>query len=378
MTVFGLFSGIGGLELGFHLEGFAPTEMCELDASCRAVLKSHFPHTTVHNDILNLRHIPAVDVLLAGFPCKPFSQAGPTSGLKDSRHLLAAMFEIIAKSPRPMHIVLENVPNIVHLRRGEALAYITSRLDALGYRWAYRMVDAIEFGLPQRRRRWILVASFDEAVPSRLFIHRPRHVASKTGDAYGFYWTEGNRGLGWAKDAIPPLKAGSGISIPSAPAIWDRANRRILTPDIRDAERLQGFDTDWTASAGPAAQEQRQRWQMVGNAVNVPVARYVARLISATGTEDIALGGRFGKDGPWPNAAVGRKGHRREVHHTVEQHSPATPILAFLKYTNRTLSYRATKGFRMRLEASSLQYPPQFLLDLKHHERLMLNTSETR
>ena len=65
----------------------------------------------------------------------------------------------------------------------------------------------------------------------------------------GFYWTEGLRGLGWAVDAVPTLKGGSTIGIPSPPAIWNPKDGSITTPSITDAERLQGFEPDWTQPA---------------------------------------------------------------------------------------------------------------------------------
>ena len=90
----------------------------------------------------------------------------------------------------------------------------------------------------------------------------------------GFYWTEGSRGLGWAIDALPTLKGGSTLGIPSPPAIWDPKDGSITTPDIRDAERLQGFEADWTEPAAEVPGVRRShRWKLVGNAVSVPVAQ---------------------------------------------------------------------------------------------------------
>ena len=99
--------------------------------------------------------------------------------------------------------------------------------------------------------------------------------------ACGFYWTEGNRGLGWAVDATPTLKGGSGLGIPSPPAIRLPNGGGICTPDIRDAERLQGFDADWTLVEGQDERRRNgQRWKMVGNAVSVPVFSWVGDRLS--------------------------------------------------------------------------------------------------
>ena len=82
---------------------------------------------------------------------------------------------------------------------------------------------------------------------------------------------------GWAQDAVPTLKGGSTIGIPSPPAVWHRlgeAGRRIVTPNITEAERLQGFDAMDSAS-GVGLQSQGNAWKLVGNAVTVGVAEWV-------------------------------------------------------------------------------------------------------
>lgn len=371
MNVFGLFSGIGGLELGFHQAQFETAGLCERDTFCRTVLAKRFPGVLLESDIFDLQVLPKVDVILVGFPCQPFSQAGPTSGISASKSLLAKMFQLVETSSPPTHIVLENVPNIIYLDNGEALAYITKKLERLGYHWAYRIVDTLEVGIPQRRRRWILIASLDDRVPSRLLDwDAPARIRTEA-TAHGFYWTEGTRGLGWAHDAIPPLKAGSGLNIPSPPAIWDRRTRKIATPDIRDAELLQGFSANWTACVGEDLKAQRQRWKMVGNAVSVPVARYLANILRSGCRTNVPLGTRFLKSGPWPPAAYGHRGERRAITLPGPIETPTTPILDFLAYETVPLSFRATRGFRTRLHESSLKYPSQFIADLRFHERLM-------
>src|SRR5207249_10844106 len=105
--------------------------------------------------------------------------------------------------------------------------------------------------------------------------------------ACGFYWTEGIRGLGWAVDAVPTLKGGSTIGIPSPPAIRLPVDRIILTPDIRDAERLQGFSANWTLPALEGDTVRKgARWRLVGNAVSVPVERWVGERLKAGGSYD--------------------------------------------------------------------------------------------
>jgi len=123
------------------------------------------------------------------------------------------------------------VPFMLRLERGQAMAYLTRELTERGYRWAYRVVETRAFGLPQRRRRVLLLASRGSDPRAVLFADdvgepEPRHPFADCDRgvmprdmACGFYWTEGVRGLGWALDAIPTLKGGSTVGIPSPPAI---------------------------------------------------------------------------------------------------------------------------------------------------------------
>src|SRR6516225_1686689 len=112
---------------------------------------------------------------------------------------------------------------MLRLRQGRAMSVLIEQLEDLGYTWAYRCVDALAFGRPQRRPRVLIVAARRDDPRSVLLSDDEAaevETDSRSRDACGFYWTEGNRGLGRAVDAIPPLKGGSKIGIPSPPAIW--------------------------------------------------------------------------------------------------------------------------------------------------------------
>jgi DNA (cytosine-5)-methyltransferase 1 len=371
VNVVGLFAGIGGLELGFRQAGFKTRLLCEIDDECGHILAKRFKNVPLIPDIAEVTCLSAADIVTAGFPCQSFSQAGLTRGLASSRPLISELLRLIRTADElPRYVVLENVPNIVHLAGGEALRYITRVLEPLGYTWAYRIVDTSAFGLPQRRARWFFVASLRGDAPTILLEQDARSVTRPTPRAHGFYWTEGNRGLGWADDAVPPLKSGSTVGIPSPPAIWMVEERAIVKPTIRDAERLQGFPAGWTDSEGSDTSAERRRWRMVGNAVSVPTAQWIARRIAAQLSAEEPAGHRFLKTGRWPRAAWGRKGERYEVRVSAFPYPPRyTPILDFLTEVPEPLSMRATRGFRGRLEASSLRYPAAFLDALRHHER---------
>ncbi len=366
----GLFSGVGGIELGFQRAGHESLLLCEIDKPARAVLEARLPDIPKHDDICTLRKLPkGTQLVVGGFPCQDLSQAGQTRGIEGSRSgLVGEVFRLLRKTPAPW-LVLENVPFMLQLARGQALEVIVCALEELGYRWAYRVVDARSFGVPQRRRRVFLVASLEED-PRRVLFADDRgspadRVRSKE-TACGFYWTEGVRGLGWAVDAVPTLKGGSTVGVPSPPAIWF-PDGHVGTPDIRDAERMQGFRANWTA---PAAQVSKEglRWKLVGNAVCVPVAQWLGKRLKEPGDFKLEDVEPLVRHGAWPDAAwnVGQGRFTASVS-AWPRRLKRTPLLEFLRWPVKPLSSRATAGFLRRTEKGSLRFPPGFIDALRAH-----------
>jgi DNA (cytosine-5)-methyltransferase 1 len=200
-------------------------------------------------------------------------------------------------------LILENVPFMLKLDKGHAISRIVSALERMGWAWAYRTIDSRAFGLPHRRRRVILVASRERDPRPVLFnsdAGEPNEIA-RGNHACGFYWTEGNTGLGWAIDAIPPLKGGSGLHIPSPPAIWFPRRRCIVVPSIEDAERLQGFPAGWTEPAADEIADHRRRWHLVGNAVSVPLAEWLAKRLRTDSGYRSNSDKKLKKGQPWPD-----------------------------------------------------------------------------
>ena len=372
MRVVGLFAGIGGIELGLQNAGHETLMLCEKDPQARAILEARFPSVPLHDDVATLDVTPrGTDLVAAGFPCQDLSQAGRTGGIDGEKSgLVTHLFRLLEQCEVP-HVLIENVPFMLRLGRGAAMDYLVTQLEGLGYRWAYRVVNSRAFGLPQRRRRVYLLASRSGSPADVLFGEDAEQPSAcgHEGRACGFYWTEGNRGLGWAVDAIPPLKGGSGLGIPSAPAIWF-PDGRVATPDIRDAERLQGFEPDWTLAAA-AVGRPSARWKLVGNAVSVPVAAWIGeKLHSLSGEAGTHLGRPMGER--WPDAAWGEAGRRFEIDVSSWPRAVRSPSLeSFLSFPPKPLSKRATSGFYGRLIKSSLNYPETFGDALRNHVRTM-------
>lgn len=377
MRVVGLFSGIGGLELPFRERGSETEMLCEVWEPAQTVLRHHFPEASIQPDIATLKSIPgSVDVITAGFPCTDLSQAGRTAGIKGKESGLVKHVFRLLKSRRVEWLVLENVRNMLVLDKGQAMQYLTTELERLKFRWAYRLVDSRFTGVPQRRHRVLLVASRNHDPRQVLFADEAGEpiASSFREDAFGFYWTEGLRGLGWARDGVPPLKGGSTVGIPSPPAIWmpqSAPGRRVVTPCIEDAEALQGFARGWTAVAD-TNRSNGPRWKLVGNAVTVGVARWLVGRLHSPGSVqvDSVLAANLRR---WPDAAFGEAGRvwtfnascwpRREPY----QH--LTDLLTSERL--KPLSSRAATGFWSRANVSPLDMRDDFLEDVKRHADLM-------
>lgn len=370
MKVAGMFAGIGGLELGFSRAGHESVHLCEIWEPARAVLRQHFTDVPLSPDISELDDLPEeTEVLTAGFPCQDLSQAGRTHGIEGSRSgLVSNVFRLLDKQRIPV-VVLENVSFMLQLDRGQGMARLVEAFEERGYRWAYRVVNSMAF-LPQRRERVFMVATLGDLDPSDVLFadhaELPEQETSLDSHAHGFYWTEGTRGLGWAPNGVPTLKNGSTVGIPSPPAIL-MPSGQIIKPDIRDAERLQGFQQDWTEAA---AQVDRStlRWSLVGNAVTLPVAEWLGRRLSEPGKHDPERESTIPNGSRWPRAARGSLGERYSVYAgSAPVYRERTDLHEFLKYPGVPLSIRATRGFLSRAEKSSLRFKPGFLDRVRAH-----------
>ena len=371
----GLFSGIGGFELALGRLGHDCVGVSDIDHGSTKVLSSRFPDVPIHGDVETIRSINGADILTAGFPCQDLSQAGAKRGIRGTRsRLVDHVFRLIdGARKKPEWVILENVSYMLKLKQGRGMQHVLESAERLGYNWAYRVIDARCFGLPQRRERVVILLSRTHN-PAEVLFPMGRvepSVNDRVGDVdplclYGFYWTEGKRGLGWVKDAVPTIKGGSTLGIPSPPAIWNPSSGKFGTPSISDAERMFGFPSGWTQPAGEAAGRQGGRWKLVGNTICVPMVDWVGcQMQSPKGLG--ADSRRISKADRLPLAAFGIAGQR----HAVDVSSwvmpaPPTRLGEFLSEETKPLSVRAAAGFLRRArESTAIRFADGFLESLE-------------
>ena len=158
-----LFSGIGGISLAAEWAGIETVAFCEIEPFCQKVLRKHWPHVPIYDDVraltkarLDADGIGTIDIIAGGYPCQPFSVAGKRRGAEDDRHLWPEMFRIIAEI-RPRWVIGENVAGHVNLGLDDVL----SDLESIGYTAQAFVIPACAVGAPHRRDRVFIVAYSD-------------------------------------------------------------------------------------------------------------------------------------------------------------------------------------------------------------------------
>lgn len=156
-----LFAGIGGIRLGLEqaCQSLGFENECvltsEIKTSAIQVYQENFKPDKMWGDIttISTQQIPDFDILLAGFPCQPFSSAGTRQGFLDTRGTLFFEIERILKDKSPFGFLLENVEGLVQHDDGRTLTTIVNKLEQLGYQVKYDVLNAKDFGVPQDRKR---------------------------------------------------------------------------------------------------------------------------------------------------------------------------------------------------------------------------------
>lgn len=176
-TFIDLFAGIGGIRIAFERNGGKCVFTSEWDKPCQVMYEANFGEKP-RGDITKVKadEIPDHDILTGGFPCQAFSIIGNKLGFTDTRGTLFFDVERILKAKQPKAFLLENVKQLVSHNKGRTFKVILERLENLGYFVHYKILNGLDFGVPQKRERIILVG-FKEDYP---FEFPKNGVAKKT------------------------------------------------------------------------------------------------------------------------------------------------------------------------------------------------------
>lgn len=308
MKVASLFSGIGGIDLGFQQAGFDVVFANEIDEdACRTYRNNFGNDVLVEGDIksIDAKSMPDFDVLVAGFPCQPFSIVGRQKGFKDPRGNMFFEIARIIDVKRPPVVFLENVANLVEHDDGKTFLVIYNTLVQFGYYIKYKVLDGKEYGnVPQQRKRIFIVAfqdveksdrfQFPEAVDLTVGLKGIFDLTAKHSDVYyynesSFYYEQltkivkarnviykiNDHGVSSRKNIVcPTLTANMGTFPDRVPVIVDDFGIRKITP--QECLALQGFPKDF----GFKGISLNAAYKQCGNSVVVPVIMRIAEQIS--------------------------------------------------------------------------------------------------
>lgn len=294
MTFIDLFAGIGGIRLAFENAGCYCVFSSEIDTSACETYSANFSERAC-GDIRGIKSedIPAFDILLAGFPCQAFSVIGKREGFADTtRGTLFFEIERILRDKKPRAFMLENVKNLTAHDNGRTYKIIMNHLESLGYNVHAKILNALDFGLPQKRKR-IIIAGFRENVLFNFPSTVPECERKKLSDILEinpdrkYYVSDSIRAsrLSRLKDKnFPkPYISHENVAGTVTPHEWSAALRAgasanyILInderrPTEREMLRLQGFPESFRIVVPYGKMKQQY-----GNSVAVPVIEAVAR-----------------------------------------------------------------------------------------------------
>ena len=283
-----MFCGIGGFHIAAEQLGMECVFACDIDEEAQRAYHHNFGVEPA-GDITEIQPnaIPDHDILMAGFPCQPFSIIGDMRGFEDVRGTLFFNLAETIEAKRPDAVLLENVRQLSSHNRGRTLARIIEVLEELGYRTDWKLLNALDFGLAQKRERTFIMGFRDHSVPFQWPDPLGEHPSLDTvleGDVPDRYFASEHIRLKrrakheseyelaiWHEN-----KGGNVSSHPFSCALRAGASynyllvngERRLTP--REMLRLQGFP-EWFELPGSYQQIRKQ----TGNAVPAPVAKAV-------------------------------------------------------------------------------------------------------
>jgi DNA (cytosine-5)-methyltransferase 1 len=295
-----LFAGIGGIRLGFQKVFGSKASFVfssEIDKYAQKTYYENFKDLP-QGDItqINENEIPKFDILLAGFPCQPFSNAGLKKGFNDTRGTLFFDIARIVKYHKPQVVFLENVKGFKNHDKGNTFKVVKTTLEEMGYKVYAEVLNAKDFGVPQNRERIYIVAFLNKnvtfefpkgvkkntklgdilldivdekyTISDRLWAGHQRRKKEHKAKGNGFGYSIFNHDSAYTSTiSARYYKDGSEILIAQK-----GKNPRKITP--REAARLQGFPEEFKIPVSDT-----QSYKQFGNSVAVPVIEAIAKNI---------------------------------------------------------------------------------------------------
>lgn len=306
-----LCTGAGGFDLGLESAGMECVFQCEINKKCWPTLEKWWPDVRRTEDVNSCDTERIIreenpQLIAFGFPCQDLSVAGNRKGLAGERSGLFFRCADLLQEQNPEWVLIENVPGLLSSNGGRDMGTVLGTLGEIGYRWAYRVLDAQYFGVPQRRRRVFIVGHFGEgADPSEVLFEsesmcwdsptsreKRKDIAKcLTASPNGFRYDSDTENL------IPELVQVSSYRTSGNCGAWDQGDKTAALncatdPDqnvlvehgigykyrVRrlmpvECERLMGWPDNHTQGADT------RRYQMCGNGVVAPVAKWIGERI---------------------------------------------------------------------------------------------------
>lgn len=321
MNLISLFSGAGGLDLGFEKAGFNISMANEYDKGIWATYEANHSAPLIKGDIRNIKDTDfpnEIDGIIGGPPCQSWSEAGSLRGINDSRGQLFFDYIRILKNKQPKFFLAENVSGMLASRHSEAVKNIIQQFEDCGYNLTLTLVNAADYGVPQDRKRVFYIGfrkdlkidfkfpnpttpnakdklTMKDAIGDLVDTPVPALPKNKTNEdleipnheyyigAYSTIFMSRNRVRGWNEQAFTVQASGRQCQLhPQAPKMkFIEKNKRIFVPGyedlyrrltVRECARIQGFPDDFKF----IYTDVDYGYKMIGNAVPINLAYIIA------------------------------------------------------------------------------------------------------
>ena len=311
LKIASLFCGCGGSDLGmlgnFHYLGqdysklnFEIVYAVDFDKHAVDTYNLNFEHKAICANVLDedFSLLPEVDVMIGGFPCQSFSTVNPTKDTNDARANLYKQIVRFLETKKPKYFICENVKGLLTLQKGSIIKKIVDEFKAVGYKVKYQLVKAVEFGIPQKRERVIIVGIREDIAYNFIF---PNPVCTEDNatplgrvidklaiDEEKYYFSE--RAVQGMKNAKNNMKRGlwQDLNYPcltitshlAKTSINSRDPLLLVNPEKelyrrftpREAARIQSFPENFILNKSEA-----QSYKQIGNAIPPVMMWYIAK-----------------------------------------------------------------------------------------------------